>query len=246
MAAGTRPKTGYVPERRKKLKKFMSIVALPLIVLAMTIGSVMSASADATVYVVHGIPDVPVDIAVDGGCALENFMFGDQAGPLMLPAGDHQITISIADEMDPCGGDVVLDVSVPFSDDENVTVIAYLDEMGAPTAGKFDNDFSRTDPGTARIILHHTAAAPEVDVAVDRDMGAMFSPAIAGFANGDQVVTSLRPGEWYVWLAPAGSTDPVFGPELVKFKPFTAYRVFAVGDIGAGTFQLLAFANPAK
>ena len=228
------------------MKKFMSMAILPLVAMTLAVGGITPAFADATVYVVHGIPDVPVDVAVDGGCALENFMFGDQAGPLMLPAGDHQITISLADEMNPCGGDVVLDVTVPFMDDENVTVIAYLDEGGAPTAGKFDNDFSRTDPGMARIILHHPAAAPMVDVAVNRDMEAMFSAAIEDFENGDQVVTSLRPGEWYVWLAPAGSDTPVFGPEMVKFKPFMAYRVFAVGSITAGNFQLLAFANEAK
>jgi hypothetical protein len=223
----------------------MSIAVLPLVVTAM-VGTVAPAFGDATVYVVHGIPNVPVDVAVDGGCAIEGFMFGDQVGPIMLPAGDRQITISLADEMNPCGGDVVLDVTVPFMDDENVTVIAYLDEMGAPTAGKFDNDFSETDPGTARIMLHHTAAAPMVDVAVNRDEDAMFSAAIEDFANGDQVVVPLRPGEWYVWLAPAGSTDPVFGPELVQFKPFTTYRVFAVGSIGDGSFQLLAFANDVK
>ena len=232
--------------KEEVMKRFMSILALPLVVLAMTIGSVAPANADATVYVVHGIPDVPVDIAVDGGCALENFLFGDQAGPLMLPAGDHQITISLADEVTPCGGDVVLDVTVPFVEGENVTVIAYLDEMGNPTAGKFANDFSRPDPGTARIILHHTAAAPVVDAAIDRDMEAMFTPAVEDFANGDQVVTSLRPGEWYVWLAAAGSTDPAFGPQLVKFKPFMVYRVYAVGSLAAGNVQLLAFATSAK
>jgi hypothetical protein len=228
-----------------QVKKFMSIAILPLVVATM-LGSVVPAFADATVYVVHGIPDVPVDIAVNGGCTLENFMFGDQAGPLSLPGGDYQITISLANEMDPCMGDVVLDVTVPFMDGENVTVIAYLDEMGDPTAGKFDNDFSRTDPGTARIMLHHTAAAPMVDLAVNRDMDAMFSAAIEAFANGDQVVTSLRPGEWYVWLAAAGSTDPAFGPELVKFKPFTTYRVYAVGSLAAGNLQLLAFADSSK
>jgi len=232
--------------RKAPMKKLLSIVFLPLVALTMMATSAVSAYADATVYVVHGIPDVPVDVAVDGACALEGFVFGDQAGPLTLPAGDHQITISLADEMAPCGGDVVLDATVPFLADENVTVIAYLDETGNPTAGKFDNDFSRTDPGTARILLHHTAAAPVVDVAVDRDMDATFAAAIEDFANGDQVVTSLRPGEWYVWLAPAGSPDPVFGPEPAKFKPFTAYRVFAVGSIAAGNFQLLAFADKAK
>lgn len=228
------------------MRTLRGMIAMPLIVAAVVAGTFAVASADATVYVVHGIPDVPVDVAVDGGCAIEGFMFGDQVGPLSLPAGDHQITISLADEMNPCGGGVVLDVTVPFMDGENCTVIAYLDESANPTAGKFDNDFSRTDPGTARIILHHTAAAPMVDVAVDRDMEAMFSAAIEDFANGDQVTTSLRPGEWYVWLAPAGSTDPVFGPELVQFKPFMAYRIYAVGSIADGNFALLAFANKAK
>jgi hypothetical protein len=228
-----------------QVKKFMSIAILPLVVATM-LGSVVPAFADATVYVVHGIPDVPVDIAVNGGCTLENFMFGDQAGPLMLPAGDYQITISLANAMDPCMGDVVLDVTVPFADGDDVTVIAYLDEMGDPTAGVFPNDFSRTDPGTARAILHHTAAAPMVDIAVDRDMDAMFSAAIEDFANGDQVTTSLRPGEWYVWLAAAGSMDPAYGPQLVQLKPFTTYRIFAVGSLAAGNLQLLAFANESK
>jgi hypothetical protein len=228
------------------MRKFMSLVALPLIVAVMALVSVVSAHADATVYVVHGIPDVAVDVAVDGGCALEDFNFGDQAGPIMLPAGTHQITITLADEMNPCGGGVVLDVPVPFADDENVTVVAYLDESANPTAGKFDNDFSRTEPGKARLMLHHTAAAPAADIAVDRDVDAMFSPAATDFANGDQIITSLRPGEWYVWLALTGTTDPVYGPQLVQLKPFTAYRVFAVGSAAAGNLGLLAFANPAK
>ena len=75
------------------MKKFMSIVALPLVVLAMMVGSVVSAYADATVYVVHGIPDVDVDIAVNGDCLLPNFMFGDQAGPAGLVTGPQTGTV---------------------------------------------------------------------------------------------------------------------------------------------------------
>jgi hypothetical protein len=228
------------------MKRLLSILALSLVSFTLLAGSVTAGAADATVYVVHGIPNVAVDVAVDGACAIENFVFGDQVGPIMLPAGDHTIRISLADEMDPCMGDVVLEATVPFVADESVTVIAYLDEAGAPTAGKFDNDFSRTDPGKARIIVHHTAAAPMVDIAVAREMDDMFEAAISDFANGDQVVTQLRPGEWYVSIAAAGTTDPVFGPTLVQFKPFTAYRIFAVGSLADGTFTLLPFVNDAK
>jgi hypothetical protein len=228
------------------MTRLISVLTLTLVSFTLFAGTVTANAADATVYVVHGIPDVAVDVAVDGDCAIENFMFGDQVGPIMLPAGDHTITITVDDEMGPCEGGFVFEATVPFMADENVTVIAYLDEMGDPTAGKFDNDFSRTDPGKARLLVHHTAAAPMVDISVARDMDAMFDAAISDFANGDQVVTQLRPGEWYVSIAAAGTTDPVLGPALVELKPFTAYRIFAVGSLADDTLALLPFADPAK
>jgi hypothetical protein len=225
------------------MRKFSVVFAAVALVLTFVAASY---AGDATVYVVHGIPDVDVDVAVDGLCAIPNFMFGDQVGPIELSPGIHQITISFADPMDPCGGTVVLDAPVPFMDDENVTVIAYLDGMGMPTAGKFDNDFSRPGPGQARIIAHHCAAAPAVDIFVSRDMDGLGDPAVVGLANGDQVMDYYRPGEWYVSIAPTGTTDIAFGPTLVKPKPFKVYRLFAVGSPLDGSLTLLDFEYDAK
>jgi hypothetical protein len=40
---------------------------------------------------------------------------------------------------------------------------------------------------------------------------------------------------------PAGDMTPVFGPISVELEPFTAYRIYAVGDVAGGTFTLLVF-----
>jgi hypothetical protein len=204
-------------------------------------GSPAPASADATVYVVHGIPDAVFDVALDGVCVLEGAMFQDQAGPMDLPAGIHQVTIRVADPMDPCTGEVLLDVPFMLQEGENATAVAFLDDMCQPTVARFANDLSRTSPGKARIVLHHTACAPAIDIAVAREMDEPFKPMITDFANGDQVTEQLRPGEWYVTLAEAGTGMPSVGPTLVRLKPFTTYRAYAVGSIVHGNAAVVVF-----
>jgi hypothetical protein len=73
-----------------------------------------------------------------------------------------------------------------------------------------------------------------------------FVPAISGLSNGDQVTESYRPGDWYVSIAQMGSTDPAYGPTLVKVKPFKVYRLFAVGSAFDGSLTLLNFEYDAK
>lgn len=228
------------------MRRLLPIPAVLVMVAAVIAVSAVSASADATVYIVHGIPDAVLDVALDGECVLQGAMFTDQAGPMDIPAGLHQITVSMADPMNPCGGAVVLDIPVHLMDGENVTAIAFLDGMCVPTAAKFTNDLSRTSPGKARVMLHHTACAPPIDIAVTREMDAPFTPMVQNLANGDQVADQLRPGEWYIRIAEAGSGVPTVGPTLVRIKPFTVYRVFAVGSIAHGNATVVVFEDRVK
>ena len=48
-----------------------------------------SAAGTAEVYVVHGIPGLPVDIYVNGALTLDNFQPETVAGPLDLPEGSY-------------------------------------------------------------------------------------------------------------------------------------------------------------
>lgn len=202
---------------------------------------------ESMVYVVHGIPGqdlglepaLPVDVSVNGACALEGFAFGDIVGPIALPADMYDIAISLANEDDPCGNDPVIDASVELMGGLNYSIVAYLDDGGSPTAGLFENDVTPTGRGKARLIVQHTANAPAVDISVRRDGPRSPGLDIYDFMNGDQAAAEVRPGEWYVAIAPAGSDMPVFGPVAVELSPYSAYLVYAVGSVDTGSFTLL-------
>ena len=83
------------------------------------------------------------------------------------------------------------------------------------------------------------AAAPAVDISVRRDGPDSPGLDIYDFMNGDQAAAEVRPGEWYVAIAPAGSDMPVFGPAAVELSPYAAYLVYAVGSVDTGSFTLL-------
>ena len=55
-----------------------------------------SAAGTAEVYVVHGIPGLPVDIYVNGALTLDNFQPETVAGPLDLPEGSYKVDITAA------------------------------------------------------------------------------------------------------------------------------------------------------
>lgn len=225
--------------------KKVSLLLTLVMVLALGVTGVAAASSGAAIYVVHGIPGAggfPVDVSVNGACALPGFTFGQRVGPLPLPAGDYVIAVHAPSD-GSCGGPAAIGpVTLSFADGDNKTIIAHLSEMGAPMASVFTNDFSPTPRGSARIIAHHTAAAPSVDVVVARDYyGGGQRITARDFANGDQIKAEVRPGDWQVALEVGGSA--VYGPTPLTLKPFTAYSVYAVGDFGGGSFEYLVYAN---
>ena len=50
-------------------------------------------SGDASVVVIHGVPDTPVDVYVNGKATLTNFAPDTVTDPLSLPAGDYTIDV---------------------------------------------------------------------------------------------------------------------------------------------------------
>ena len=111
----------------------------------------------------HGIPDTPVNVFVNGKSTLPDFKPGTVAGPLELPAGDYEITVFPAS--DTAGtGDPVISAKATVPADTNVTLVAHLDADGKPTLTPFVNDTSPIAAGDGRLVVRHTAAAPAVDV----------------------------------------------------------------------------------
>ena len=243
--------------------------AMTSVALIALLGAGAVHAADTTFYVVHGINgddfdldrELPVDVWVSGlGCALPNFQFGQRVGPVTVPAGEYDIRISLADGNDPCEGTAVISLpGVALQENANVTLIAHRTAVGTEGAGDllglgvtasgFPNDFSTTAPGTARVIAHHTAYAPTVDVIVSRNYNNPNAPGVSveGFTNPtadtdaaiSQILADFKPGSWDVALEVDGAA--VFGPDRLTIAPGTATYIYAVGDFAGGTFEYLVY-----
>lgn len=229
----------------------MTRVVSRLITASLVLLSASTAAAqDAKVYAIHGIPGgdlglsaaLPVDVAVNGGCVLTNFQFGQVRGPLSLPQGNYTFEIKLNLGGAPCSGPTAIGPAViPFVAGETATVIAHLTAAGEPTASKFVNDVSRTGPGRSRVVAHHTAAAPAVDVYVGRNLNDPTAPTLTvpGVVNGDQAGAPVQPGSWQAALKLAGTNTVALGPATLRLQPFTAYFVYAVGSANTGSLTFL-------
>jgi hypothetical protein len=190
--------------------------------------------ATGTVYVVHGIPDTPVDVYVDGMRAIDDFQPGTNAGPVDLPAGGREVQIFPAQATDDSGSPL-LQAYADVPAGGSVTLVAHLDQGGQPTVTPFLNEVSAVPAGQARVVVRHTAAAPAVDVL------AGGSPVLQGLTNPNQEALEAPAGTVVASVAAAGTTEPVIGPADLELREGTATFVHAIGSLEAGNLSLVTF-----
>src|SRR5689334_22181143 len=111
-----------------------------------------AAPGDATVSVVHGIPNTPVNVFVDGKSALQDFKPGTVAGPLPVPAGSHTLTVFKAGDTKGTGTPL-LKATADVQAGVSYTVVAHLTAVGTPTLTPYVNDTSPVAAGKARLIV---------------------------------------------------------------------------------------------
>ena len=189
------------------------------------------AAEGAKLSVLHAVPDLTVDVYVDGKRTLDNFKPGSLAGPLDLAAGTYSVAITAADaedDSDPAIGPVDLELA----GGANYTVAAHLEEGGDPTATLFENDISRTAPGEGRLTVRHTAAAPAVDVRAAGDA------VVRGLSNPDQEVLDLAAGTVRASVTAAGDTKALIGPADVAVQEGVNTIVYAWGSAEDDTLAL--------
>jgi hypothetical protein len=198
------------------------LTALLAVVFLMILAPAAAAdSHTGSVTVVHGIPDVTVDVYIDGP---------DEE--LELAAGTYDIEV-FATGADPETEDPVLAGSADLAAGANVSVVAHLDADGNPTLSVFANDTSTLAAGEARVTVRHTAAAPAVDILANGQ--AVFT----NVENGDEGVADLAAGTISAAVALAGTTDPVLGPADVDLAEGFNTIIYAVGSAEDGTLELL-------
>jgi hypothetical protein len=209
---------------------------------ALTVAAASSAAA-ADVFVVHGIPGVPVDVYVSaaGGPvpatpAIPNFQ---PKAVLRVSAGPGTFDIRIYPVgVSPQTGTPVISVlgaAIPASGE--LSVVAHLDGDGQPTATIYRNDSSAVQNGWARISVRHTADAPAVQLTA----GGVPKLALSNPYFGDLEVPATT--------IPLQLQVPFAGTAITPVAPLTftsglRYFVYAIGSVSGGTFDFVIHATP--
>ena len=196
-------------------------------------GTASAAAADtATVSVVHGIPNTPVNVFVNGKSTLTDFKPLTVAGPLELPAGTYDVKVYPA--KDTAGtGTPVIEASATLTAGENVTLVAHLTADGKPTITPYVNDTSAIGAGKGRLVVRHDAAAPAVDV---RANGTVAFP---GLVNPKQASADLAAGTINADVVLAGTSTVAIGPAAVKVTEGSETIVYAVGSAADKTLGVV-------
>jgi hypothetical protein len=203
----------------------------------------------ATVNILHGIPGTPVTVCVNGAAAIDEFDYKNIT-TVSLEEGAYDVAI-VGGFFGDCSTEEPLlgPATLELDGGVNYSVIAHLTEDGEPTVSVFVNSQSPTLPGYARVVLHHTAAAPPVQAKIGRLTESALDIVTGAIANvsgegaEDPFSGQIRPGNWQFELLLAD--DPlmsVFGPFESVLRPHTAYLIYAVGD--AADVELLVIELP--
>jgi len=210
--------------------KRLLVALLGFGMLAMIATSVpASAQSNGTVYVVHGIPGVTVDVYVNGTKTLSNFAPETVAGPLSLPAGPYTIKIYKAGA-DPATATPVINTTVQLPAGADVSLVADLSASGSPQLATFVNDTSAAPAGDGRLIVRHTADAPAVDILANG------AKAFSDLVNGQGDQANLAAGTVSASVVATGTTSPaLIGPANVNVVAGMATVVYAVGAPANGS-----------
>lgn len=194
---------------------------------------------DASVSIVHGVPGLTVDVYVNGGLFLEDFLPGTITEPQDLAPGTYDIAI-VAANGDP--SDPAIEGSATVSGGVSYSLVAHLAADGTPSLTPFVNDLDRAGRRGTRLAVRHTAAAPAVDV----PLGIRFGPftfhlgTIAGLENGEQAEATLWRGRYVAAVTLADQPNAVvLGPAELRLRARTYTAVYAIGSAADGTLDLL-------
>lgn len=191
---------------------------------------------DAKVTVLHGVPGLsaPVQVFANGN-PLFTFDYGEQRGPLSLPAGGYFLEVRL-------NGTPILSTTANVAAGLDYSIIANLSASGTPVLSLFGNSLTTPALPGARLYVRHTAQAPAVDVLLEQN-GTVVA-TIPNLSNGGQVVTDVAPGVYSVRLNLAGTTTTAFGPVPVALENGGGYGVFATGVALSPSFRLQLQAVP--
>lgn len=194
-------------------------------------GSASAATAEGRVSLVQAVPGQVVDVEVDGRTLEQDVATGDVVGPIDLPSGVREITLSTE------AWSVVTDVSVDPGSATDVVLHRPAAAGGDPVVSTYLVPDQPIGPDQARVVLAHTATAPPADVSVDG------RTVFRNIANGEYAEADVPSGSHELALLPSGTVREAFlGPLDVDLPAETVTMVYAVGSPRDGSMRVVSHA----
>jgi hypothetical protein len=209
----------------------MRLAVLAAVLALVPAVSAMGQTTEGEVIVVHGVPDLTVDVYVNGELTLEDFNYGDVAGPLALPEGSYELEVYAADA-DPATEDPALMGSADLPAGAVATIAAYLQEGGSPTLGVFVEDNGAIEAGNTRVTARHLADFGAVDVLANGD--AVFE----GVTNGSGGDADVPADTYNIQITAACDPGTVAFDADVPLEEGTNTIAYAIGSVADGNFEV--------
>jgi hypothetical protein len=174
------------------------------------------------IRVVHGLRGLVADIYLDGTLVLPTFQPERSTDPLAIPAGDHLIEIRAAGAAITDAALLTQTVTVPAR--FQGSLVAHLDQTGAPALSVFADDLTPVPAGTSRVVVRHVAAAEDVNVLLNAE------PALTDIAPAKEASAVIPSGAYEVAVTALAGGAPLAPPQMVQFPDGTANFMYLIGS----------------
>lgn len=143
--------------------------------LALLCAAMSTTALASSMYLVQGIagrnyaavtdPAFPVDVLFnDENCSQHGLPFGGVVGPFTFFPGTYNVKISIANTLAPCSNTPLIDSEVTIDARSDISVVATLNDAGAPTLLTFTNTLTPVAANVSRVLFAHATNAPPVQI----------------------------------------------------------------------------------
>jgi hypothetical protein len=220
-------------------------VTLVLALLCAALSTAMSASDNAYLYLVHGIPGLdysagtdptfPVDILLnDEVCAVHGLTYGTIFGPFTFAAGSYDIKISVANTLAPCSNSPIVDSTVKLDSGQNLSAVFTLSSTATPTLDTFTNDFASVDQNDGRILFALAADSPAVQVILQNTT---TQKIYTYSVNPGTLLKEILPADTYTVEVNEGTTTLVPSTTIVLYSQ-SATLLYALGESSNNSVQM--------
>lgn len=196
------------------LRAILQLTALCLML------NLMGFAADASLYVVHGVPGrdvatnvnpgLPVDILLnDEICVIRGLVFGSNIGPLTLPPGTYDVKVSPANSIFGCTNPPETESTVQLDSGSSWTLVLALSGNNSPSLLKFNDILSTLKVGQGRVTIANATGAGTLEVTLTQTVAK--NPIVRKFslASGAQSTFVLPIGFYSLQATANGASSPL-------------------------------------